>query len=439
MNDSLKKPNIILFITHDTGNYFSCYGGPVKTPNIDNLAEKGVKFTQNYSTAPQCSPSRGSMITGKMPHSNGLMGLVNLGWNLPEDNETIPKILGRNGYSTHLIGLQHEHRYAKKIGYDTVSPRYDAPYFGRSVQKRASNLLDDVEKGEIKQPFYCSVGFFETHRPFVSGMTMRTDWKYIEIPEYLPDTKGVRKEISHFEGSVKEFDKRIGQILDHLSEKPFAGNTIVIFTVDHGIPFPRAKGTLHDPGCHTALIAYMPRKIAGGKTYDCLISGMDLFPTILNLAGVKLTTELKKEIQGKSFYNLLMEKQYDPRDHVYMELTFHDQGYNAMRGIRTEKWKYIKNFASLDNQFQIPVDFINQSSGKDYREAHPDYKKPRPDEELYNLEDDPSEIHNIAEDPQYKAVIEDLRGRLMKFLKETNDPILEKEPTEPKHPGFIIY
>ena len=101
-------PNIIFIITHDTGTYFGCYGKPVKTPNVDKLAQEGVLFTHHFSCAPQCTPSRGGILTGKIPHTNGLMGLTNMGWDLPEQ-ETIPKLLRTAGYSTHLVGLQHTH------------------------------------------------------------------------------------------------------------------------------------------------------------------------------------------------------------------------------------------------------------------------------------------------------------------------------------------
>ncbi len=109
------KPNIVLFITHDQGQYIGCYDSPqtpnsLNTPNIDKLAKEGVRFTNNFSTAPLCSPSRGSIQTSKYPHQNGLMGLVNRGWTLPEYNKTLPMYLNDNGYSTHLLNLQHESR-----------------------------------------------------------------------------------------------------------------------------------------------------------------------------------------------------------------------------------------------------------------------------------------------------------------------------------------
>lgn len=445
MSDSL--PNIILFTNHDIGNHFSCYGSSFPTPNIDALAKKGVLFENNFCSAPQCSPSRGSILTGKMPHVNGLMGLTNLAWDLPEDNQTIPKILKNFGYSTHLIGLQHVHRDAKTVGYDTVSPRRDAPFLARAERKRLSKFFDEVENGEIKTPFYCDVGFFETHRPYFSGFTMRPKPEDVDVPEYLVDDKGVRKEIASFLGSLKEFDKRFGQIMDDLGSRSFSDETLLIYTVDHGWPFPRAKVTMFEAGIRTALIMYWPGKIEGGKRYSCLSSGVDILPTVIELIGKELPESIKEQIQGKSLVPVLNsygdkgnQKDGDYiRDHVFIEMTYHDQGYNPIRAIRTEEWKFIKNFADWETQFQIANDFINKPSGVTYRENNPEYTKKRPDEELYNFKEDPMEENNLADDPDYKDILIDLRSKLLKFMKDTDDPVLAGKVPEPDKKKPLIF
>ncbi|TFF89111.1 MAG: hypothetical protein EU548_08035, partial [Promethearchaeota archaeon] len=129
-----KKPNIILFITHDQGQYLGCYNSSqtpnsLHTPNLDKLAKNGIRFTNYFCTAPQCSPSRGGIQTSLYPHQNGLMGLVDRGWTLPESNKTLPMYLKENSYTTHLMGFQHEAFDAHTLGYDTISKRRSEPLY----------------------------------------------------------------------------------------------------------------------------------------------------------------------------------------------------------------------------------------------------------------------------------------------------------------------
>ncbi|MFX0101319.1 MAG: sulfatase [Candidatus Hodarchaeota archaeon] len=435
------RPNIIFIVNHDSGNRLSCFGGPVETPNLDALAARGVAFTNNFAAAPQCSPSRGSILTGKMPHVNGLMGLTNEGWDLPETNDTIPKLLKKEGYSTHLVCMQHVHRDAWTIGYDSITPRRDALqlFDGRIAQKRMHEFFNKVDRNEVKQPFHVDLGIFETHRPFLTGRRKRTPLDEVSLPEYLVDSTGTRKDVSKFDGMLRELDMRVGNILEDLKSRSFAGNTLFIFTTDHGWPFPRAKCTLYDPGVRTSLIMHWPGKIEGGTRHDQLVSNVDLLPTIMEIVKGEVPEALKGGIQGRSFKPLLFGEQYIPRDYVFFELTHHDSGYNPIRGIRTAKWKYIRNFNKLKNAlFEIPNDIYNSPSGKAYRDANPGYYSERVEEELYDLEADPWEFNNLAGKPTHSTIKEELSEKLMTFLEKTNDPILKGEVIPPRNKGPLI-
>jgi arylsulfatase A-like enzyme len=185
----------------------------------------------------------------------------------------------------------------------------------------------------------------------------------------------------------------------------------------------------------------MPGFVQGGEKFDNLVSNIDILPTLLDLTNIPKP----KDLQGKSFAGLLMKKGiiYEPRDHINAELTFHDMGFNAMRCIRTKKWKYIRNLARLDVLFEMPNDILHSKSGKVYHDTHPEYNSSRPDEELYDLESDPEEIINLANNPKYANIKKDLSEKLMKFLEDTNDPALTGEIKEPKRPeeglGKYIY
>ncbi len=423
-----EKPNIILFITHDQGQFLGCYDSPqtpnsLNTLNLDKIAENGVKFTNYFCTAPQCSPSRGSIITSKYPHQNGLMGLVNRGWNLPEENKTLPGYLKENGYTTHLIGLQHETWDPPALGYDMVSKRF----FSKTVEISPMYNCELIEKECLKffnehkndkKSFFVSIGLFEVHRPFRSTKDP-VDSKFVKIPPFLPDNEIIRKELAQYYGAINQVDITIGKLMTLLEETGLKENTLFIFTTDHGSPFPRAKCTLYDPGIKTILIMHWPRSeiFSGGKTVDCLLSNIDLLPTLLDLIEAKIPDD----IEGKSFQSILKGKDKEMRKEIFVEKTFHEL-YDPIRGIRTSSFKYIKNFEKLDTLYQIPVDILMAPSGK-YMEKS--YNKPRKGEELYDLINDPNEKTNLIDNPNYQNIVQELKNKLNDWMIRTKDPLLK--------------
>jgi arylsulfatase A-like enzyme len=416
---------------HDAGNHFHCYGSPIETPNIDRIAQNGVKFTNHFCTAPQCTPSRGSILTGKMPHSNGLMGLTNRGWDLSERNHTLPQLLSQNGYSTHLLGLQHTHQDAKKLGYQTISPRNDFPYMAKTVVRQVKRFFTKVKNGDISAPFFGSIGIFEAHRPFYpSNRNLVTPIEDVIIPPELPDTPEIRASLANFEGLIREADQSVGKILDSIENSPVHDNTLIVFTVDHGWAFPRAKCTLYDKGLKTALLMSYPGIIPKQVVHHQLLSNVDLFPTLLDFAGIHPTPSM----QSRSFKPLLLGEKYVPRAHIFAEMTHHGMGLNPIRGIRTEKWKYIKNFGPLSVLFEIPRDILEAPDGKSYVKENKSYPTPRPAEELYNLIEDPLEMNNLATDQIFSSFKDELEQQLMQFLERTGDPILQGEIEAPPLP-----
>jgi len=414
----MKKPNIILFITHDQGQHLSCYNSlqspnSLKTPNIDSLAENGVKFENHFCTAPQCSPSRGSIITSKYPHQNGLMGLVNWGWTLPESNMTFPMYLKENGYTTHLIGFQHESRDVSTLGYDTVSKRVVNYQYSCTISEDKyynffyEHLNDD-------KPFYVCIGTPEVHRPFLAW-GKPVDPKSVKVPPYLPDHELIREDMAEFYGAIHTVDKVIGRVLKCLQLTGLKKNTIFIYTTDHGIHFPRAKCSLYDPGIKTLLIMNWPEStlFSGGKVIKSMISNIDLLPTILDL----IDAEIPKSIEGKSFLPILKEETQSIRNNIYAEKSFHEI-YDPMRCVRTRNYKYIHNFKNSDTLYQLTKDIPASKILKKQ------VKNPRMEEELYDLEADSLEMNNLINNPEYESIADELRKKLNDWMVRTNDPIL---------------
>ncbi|MFX1338469.1 MAG: sulfatase [Promethearchaeota archaeon] len=416
-----KKPNIILFITHDQGQLIGCYNSPrmpnsLNTPNLDDLAAKGVRFESNFCTAPQCSPSRGSIQTSLYPHQNGLMGLVNRGWTLPTTNKTLPMYLKENGYTTHLIGIQHESKKPSTLGYENIM-QFD----------KISDFF--LEHNNDKDPFYVCIGTYAVHIPF-RQFGVPVDPANVQVPPFLPDHTTVREDLSELYGSIHYVDDLIGEIINLLEKYDLHNNTLFIFTTDHGPALPRAKCTLYDPGIKTSLIMSLPSSelFSSGKVITSMINNIDLLPSILEL----IDGNIPNNIEGKSFLPILEEKQTSNRSEIFVEKSWHDD-YDPMRGIRTEKFKYIRNFEKLDTSFKMPLDIANIRSGKAVNETMKEiYTTPRLKEELYDLEKDPNEKSNLFHDPAYKNIAEQLRTKLNEWMERTNDPILNGKIEHPK-------
>lgn len=389
----------------------------LSTPNINRLAKSGVRFNNYFCTAPQCSPSRGSLMTGLYPHQNGLLGLVNLGWTLPENHKTLPMYLSENGYSTHLLGLQHESIDVSSLGYDKVSERIKS--YKYTTKKMENKYIEFFEERAVDDKiFFVNIGTIEMHRPFVLWSDP-VDSKYVKVPPFLPDNEMIREDLGLFYGSIENVDLAIGKILQSLEKLGLRKNTLFIYTTDHGSPFPRAKCTLYDPGIKIALVLNHPESevFNRGKVINGMISNVDLLPTILDLIG----TKRPKMIEGKSFLPLLQNLYGTFRNEIYTEKTYHEI-YDPMRSVRTENYKYIRNFESLDTLYQLPLDIKKGLSGKFIEET---IKIPREEEELYNLENDPNEKTNLIDDSTHIKILTNLRQKLMDWMIKTQDPLLQ--------------
>lgn len=407
---SMKRTNILLIITHDTGRHLGCYGRGVETPNLDSLAEVGVKFTNAFCTAPQCSPSRASVLTGLMPHRHGLIGLAHRGFRLRKDVALLPKLLSQAGYSTHLFGVQHETTWDKvsELGYQHVH-RPD----GLSCLK-VTPLVIEFLSSDPPQPFFASVGFTETHRPFPKLAQTPPN---VKVPPFLPDVPEVRHDVAELNESVRRVDESVRKIVEALKENRLWDNTLLIFTTDHGISFPGAKATLFDPGIEISLLMHGPDEFNGGKVVDAMVSNADLMPTLCEIVGV----DSPKDIDGKSLLPLVQGKVDKLHERIFVELTYH-AAYDPMRGIRTERFKYIRNFA--DRPFWLPPNVDNGLTKDWYRDNRPEvFKTPRPKEMLFDLQTDPLERNNLAGDPKYAAVLNEMRQKLEQWMEATDDPI----------------
>jgi arylsulfatase A-like enzyme len=415
-------PNVLMVVCHDLGRELGCYGVPgLATPHLDALAADGVGFRRCFATAPLCSPSRGSLLTGCYPHTNGLMGLVNRGWDMPDGTPTLADLFGGAGYETWLFGFHHEKRDPRRMGYAHLVAT-DGPYRADHVLPQVSEFL----RQRPAEPFLAVVGLGEAHRPFRRPPYQADDPATVAVPPYLPDDPRVREDLAAMHGLVRAVDRAFAEVLDALATSGLEGRTLVVFTTDHGIAFPRAKSTLYDPGIGTTLLLRWPGVLPRGAWSDALVSLVDVLPTLLEGAGLPVPAH----VQGRSFWRCACEPQVAsaPRDAIFAEKTWHD-AYDPKRAIRTDRWKYIRNFEP-GPELVLPAD-IAASPSAQVPEVVAATERPRPPEELYDLERDPTERHNLAADPTWAAVRDALRDRLAAWMAETDDPLCRGPVPEP--------
>ena len=478
------RPNIMVIHCHDLGRHLGCYGRSVDTPNIDRLATAGVRFDNCFGTAPYCAPSRCSRMTGLYPVNHGAMGVPRNGWSIRQGIRTLPMYMNEAGYDTYLFGLQHESHDPTTLGYQHVehgSP--NASPYAMDVVPAVLEFLDNYDP-EAGVRFYADVGFSEVHsavpvcglenwwgsdgphrfkpiyigREETQGYTERDVVIRVDNPEdpyfreyapgeveplpYLPDRPGIRADLADLQSLITcVLDVAVGRILDKLRERGLERDTLVVFTTDHGIEMPRAKGTLYDPGIEITLLMRYPRRFPQGKVCDELLSNVDLLPTLVDLVGGPVPAN----IDGRSFLPLLDGRPYEERGHLNAENTRHGV-YWPMRGIRTGRFKYIRNFYTKGA-------IIWSGEAMAYREVLGLlYHRVQPLEELYDRARDPYEQSNLAPertllsvfttrgegavmpaDPEYREALRSLRKQLKAHMRETNDPLL-RGPVP--HPGY---
>ena len=429
-------PNIIIITTHDTGRHFGCYGvETVHTPAIDAIAEDGFKFTRYFTTSPVCSPSRGAMLTGRYPQSNGLIGLTHSPWNwrFNEGERHLSHILRDAGYHTALFGLQHEASNLDELGFEAVHSRRRAT--APTVARALADFLRTAAAG--KAPFYAQVGFFETHRPHDFGDVEPDDTRGVCVPPYLVDNETARRELALQQGAIRRVDDAVQIITDALSESGLEDDTLLVFTVDHGVEFPRAKFCCYDPGIGVALLMRWPGGgVRGGITCDHLLSNVDFLPTLMELIG----QPIPGNVEGISFAQVFATADVPPvRDAVFSIFYGSDS-----RSIRTDRYKFIRHFSPrrmVDAPIDMAVlpeailyDFLGRSL-IDTPVSATNPPKPRveqPVAQLYDLENDPNEFEDVARNPEYRAVHDTLSQRLWQWMEDVDDPSL-KSPLPTPH------
>ena len=433
-------PNIVFILSDDHSYPFlGCYGRPeMKTPHLDQFAAEGMKFHRMFTGAPQCVPSRATFLTGRSPVA---CRITRFSSPLPRDEITYPEILKKEagyfvgvlGRSYHLDGSGRSPEASARVfeanQLQTFKERFDY------VDSTGQTTIPETMKAFFDQrpkdkPYYLWVNFSDPHHPWDTG-TNAPDPAKLNVPGSLPDLPGVRADLSRYEGEIEHMDADFKRVLDIVKERAGLENTLIVFTGDNGMAFPSGKGSLHDPGLNVPLIVWWPGIIQPGSESRALISGEDVAPTCLEAAGLPVPNR----ISGKSFLPLLRGQPFQPRQHIFAErgphgsATFNEgvsaAGVDYSRAVRSDHYKLIYNVTPSHRY--SPVDSAGDPSWQDIVKAHEEkqldsafetlwFTSPRAVYELYDLEADPSELRNLAGQPDMKDIEQQLKEALQEKM-----------------------
>jgi arylsulfatase A-like enzyme len=286
------------------------------------------------------------------------------------------------------------------------------------------------------QPFFLWIGFDDPHRPYQHGsISPSFDPAKIRVPGFLPDTSEVRRDLADYYDEISRMDGDVARILSLLDSNELSKNTLVVFTGDNGMPFPGAKGSLYHAGVHIPLIVRWPEHVAAGQISNEVVSLIDLAPTWLEAAGVKLLPRL----EGQSLLPLLTGKSTTRNRPAFFERNWHDN-LDLIRGVRSEKYLLIQNYRP-EVPYPPALDLANSPSWMAIQQLHNEKKlpteleqryfaSPRPEVELYDLEADPFQLKNLAADSSQKQVVQNLQQLLSDWMISTNDFL--QPPIPPK-------
>jgi arylsulfatase A-like enzyme len=342
-----------------------------------------------------------------------MLGLAHRGYRLAHPERHIVHTLRTGGYWSGLIGEQHVSPSAEDLGYDWVAD-VDSTH-GNDVVPAATAAI--ARRAGSDTPFFMSIGFFETHREYFEPTSVR-DALYSRPPENIVDTSPTRRDMASFKSSARSLDQGLGAILNALEENSLTDSTLVIFTTDHGLAFPNAKGTMYDRGIGVMLIMRGPGGFEKGRVFDCLVSHLDLYPTICELAGV----DRPGWLDGASLVPLVRGEVDEVRGEVFAEVTYH-AAYEPQRAIRTKRFKYMRRFD--DTHPGRVLANVDDGPTKDVMLAHGWADIAPPAEALYDLVLDPAEGDNRINDRALAHVAVELRGRLRDWMEQTDDPLLD--------------
>lgn len=459
-------PNILIAISDDQSYPHTSVAGwrAVATPAVDRVAREGVVFRNAFAASPGCSPSRAALLTGRHPWQLGEAGTHASGF--PTNYVVIPDLLEAAGYAIGMTGKgwapgnwKGSGRPRNPAGPEFNHRKRTPPHPGLSEVDYAANFEEFLGTVSPGQPFWFWYGSHEPHRPYSAG-TGQLSGKRLEDaapPRFLPNLAEIRHDLLDYATEIEWFDQHLNRMLEVLERRGELNRTLIIVTSDNGMPFPRAKANVYEYGIHVPLVIRWGDRAPGGRVVNDLIGFVDIMPTILEAAGVRPPPSAPP-IAGRSFLQLLTSTNcgwVDPsRTEVWAARERHSSARHGnlsypMRALRTPEFLYIRNFRPQRWPAGDPVVLQDDGTPAGPHSGYKDIDESptlaamieragdseegrflkwavarRPAEELYDIRVDPDCLWNLAGNPDYQRVLDQLARRLETYLRETGDPRL---------------
>ena len=430
-----ESPNILLIVSEDNGPELGCYGQPyVQTPVLDKLAAGGIRFERAYVPQAGCSQSRAALMTGLYPHQNGQIGLATWKFGLYDGaTPNLVRSLKGVGYRTGIIGKLH------------INPKEAFPFDFRAIS--TSNFArKDHDQYSVKakefieasnEPFFLSVNYPDAHRPFIAqvdGVPSEplTEQDVTPLAYFGLDTPELRRQTADYLNCMSRLDVQVGELLEVLKASGKASNTLIVYMGDHGADMLRGKRTSYEGGVRVPLIVSWAGQVEPGQVRHELVSTLDLMPTFLEAAGAKPVDGLP----GLDLAPMFDGRKVKWRPYLFTEYHTHSaHNYYPQRTVRDDRYKLISNL--MPGVVNPGYEFTRRKFFEEKREvvavapepvrsAYELMEQP-PAYELYDLEADPYEFTNLAENEDHAEVLARLQGELEDWRDETNDPMRDSE------------
>ncbi|WP_339905463.1 sulfatase-like hydrolase/transferase [uncultured Cyclobacterium sp.] len=416
--EELPLPNILWITSEDNSPFAGCYGDEfATTPNMDALAAEGFLYTHAYANVPVCAPARNTILTGIYAISGGNQHMRSY-YDKSDVVKFYPQMLREAGYYT---------SNNSKEDYN-INPEQNVNIWDDSSKK--AHYKNRPEGKPFFAVFNSTISHESSIHKSIPNEELRHSPEEVPLPPYHPDTPEMRHDWAQYYDKVEDMDQKIGEILQELEESGEAENTIVFYYGDHGGVLARSKRYVYETGTRVPFIVRIPEKYKHlfpaekpGDKVDRMISFVDLFPTLLSIIG----TDIPDYLQGKAF---LGEKKTEDPEYVYMFRGRMDERYDMSRAVRDQKFRYIRNYIPyrvygqyLEYLFRAPSIRSWQAAFKagKLNPIQSAFWNTKPAEELYDTENDPWEVNNLANDPEYRDVLERMRGAAKDWMLEIKD------------------
>lgn len=422
------RPNVVIIMADDLDSrQLSCYGGEnIHTKNIDALASQGMKFNNMICSEAMCVPTRASLFTGLYPMSHGAFQ------NHKKVYDSIPiksvgHYLGDLGYRVALTGKNDCTRpksiYPFEIidGFETSCVSLTDEYSLTGIRSLVTNSED---------PFCLFVMSINPHAPWTVGDPAEFNADSLVLPPNYVDTPETREDYTKYLAEIRRLDNQVGDVVQMLKDEGKYDNTIVIFLGEQGPKFPGGKWTLWDQGQKSSMIVKWNKKIEANSSADAIVQYEDVVPTLIDIAGGNPIEKL----DGKSFLNVLKNSSASHRDYAYgIHNNIPEGPAYPIRGIRSKRYKLVENLTP-ESEYKIKYTMNDNEKGAVWASWEEKAKTSdkakrlserivkRPAMEFYDLEEDPYELHNLANDPAYANMVKEYDNQLKQWMKEENDP-----------------